>query len=196
MDDQTTFINYISAQYERLKNKYRKYCSLNHYDWDEDIFSDTVVKCYDVIEKKGKLNDTSPEGMESYFFQSFKTNLKREKQYSRNAKRDKNNDNIEEDYDTWFNEYNESPSAKIKSDLWKDYATIYLITRAEEEFDSEHLYLFKLKYLQNLTYRELADKTKKKGVRQKVLTVKNWLKDNVTKDEVRKAFGEHFGDFL
>lgn len=47
-----------------------------------------------------------------------------------------------------------------------------------------------------MTYKKLAEKTKMRGVRQKVVEVKRWLKDNVTKDEIRKEFYDIYGDIL
>jgi hypothetical protein len=47
-----------------------------------------------------------------------------------------------------------------------------------------------------MTYKKLAEKTKMKGVRQKVVEVKNWLKENLTKDEINNAFYLMYGDLL
>lgn len=47
-----------------------------------------------------------------------------------------------------------------------------------------------------MTYKQLTDKTGIKGVRQKILDVKQWLKDNLTKEEINKAFQLAYGDLL
>ena len=81
--------------------------------------------------------------------------------------------------------------------MFKDFGTVYIMMVVEQNFDSEHFYLFKLKELiPNMTYKKLAEKTKMRGVRQKVVEVKRWLKDNVTKDEIRKEFYDIYGDIL
>lgn len=49
---------FVNKNYEQLHNKWRTYCCKTHLDWDEDVFSDTIVKVYDNILKKG-LNDES-----------------------------------------------------------------------------------------------------------------------------------------
>lgn len=83
------------------------------------------------------------------------------------------------------------------SDLFRDYAVLYVMMIAEQNFDSEHFYLFKLKELcKDMTYKKLSEKTKIKGVRQKVVEVKRFIQANVTKDEIRKSFYETFGDIL
>jgi len=198
MEDHTLFLNYISNNYKDLYFKYRQFCKEKQYEWDEDIFQDTILKCNDTITKNGKLKDTSPQGIENYFFISFKTNLKREKQYARNLKRDLNytTEKVSEAYESWYNSYHTSSTEKLKSDLWKDFTTLYLMTKVEEAFDQEHFYLFKLKHLCGMTYSQLTQKTNLKGCRQKVLEVKEWLKENVTKAQIKEAFYALYGDLL
>ena len=150
-------------------------------------------------EKKGKLNDTSNQGIENYFFRSFKQNLQREKQYCRVSKRDLNyhSDNINEVYEEWYNENNSPAKTKLLNDLWKDFATLYILTRVEDNFDAEHFRLFRLKYLiPQMTYKKLQEKTQAKKCRQKVVDVKNWVKDNVTKQEIKKVFTLMYGDLI
>lgn len=197
MTDEEIFIRHINDNYERLQGRYMKFCHEKHYGWDEDIFSDTIIKCYDTIKRKGRLDDNTPEGIENYFFKSFKINLQREKQYSRNAKRDFNlTDTIEELYEDYYNSTNMTSDEKVKNDLWKDFATLYIMMAVEQQFDYEFFHLFQLKMLCNLTYRELAEKTNSKGVRNKVLAVKQWVKDNITKEEIKKAFDEQYNHFM
>lgn len=199
MSDQNTFIKYINDNYQLLKNKYRKFCSEKHYDWDEDVFSDTILKCYDAIQRKGKLEDTTAQGIENYFFRSFKQNIQREKQYCRVSKRDLNitSDNINNIYEDWYNKFNDSSINKIKSDLYKDFSVLYIMHKVEEEFDGEHFYLFKLKSLMpDMTYKKLQAKTHCTSCRQKVVDVKNWVKQNISKKEITDAFQRIYGNLL
>lgn len=199
LNDQTLFINYINDHYQTLKNKYRRFCIEKQYDWDEDIFSDTILSCYTAIEKKGSLNDKTNQGIENYFFRSFKQNLQREKQYCRVSKRDMNynSDNINDVYEEWYNENNSPAKTKLLNDLWKDFATLYILTKVEDNFDSEHFLLFRLKYLiPQMTYKKLQEKTQAKKCRQKVVDVKNWIRDNVSKQEIKKVFTLMYGDLI
>lgn len=198
MTDKDLFIGYINDHYSELKYKYINFCKEKNYNWDEDIFSDTIIKCYDAIDRKGKLNDTTPQGIENYFFISFKLNLKREGQYARNQKRDRNvtSDSLYDLYEDWYNTNNVSSTEKIKSDLFKDFSVLYIMTLVEDNFDNEHFYLFKLKTLCNMTYKELANKTGIKGCRQKVVDVKTWLKENLTKEEIRDGFQQMYGNLI
>ena len=199
MTDQDKFLKHINDNYKLLKNRYRKFCKEKDYDWDEDVYSDTILKCYEAIQRKGKLADTTPQGIENYFFRSFKQNIQREKQYCRVSKRDLNikSDDINQLYEDWYNYNKDSSTSKVKSDLFKDFAVLYIMSVAEDNFDNEHFYLFKLKMLcPDMTYKKLQEKTHCSGCRQKVVNVKNWVRDNVSKKEITDAFQRIYGSLL
>jgi len=199
MQDETIFLNYINNHYQELKNKYWKFCQEKQYPWDEDIFSDTILKCYECIEKKGELKDRTPYGIESYFFKSFKNNILNEQRYSRNKKRDYNitSDNINELYETFYNKTNDPAINKVMHDLFVDFSTLYIMMQVEDNFDQEHFYLFKVKTLTpNMTFKKLSDTTKIKGSRKETIEVVRWVKENIKKEEIRKTFYELYGDII
>lgn len=198
VSDQDIFIRHISEHYDELKAKYKTFCGQNNYQWDEDIFSDTIVKCYDAIAKKGALNDKTDQGIQNYFFISFKMNIKREGQYARNMKRDLNvtSDNINDVYEEWYNENHTTSRQKLLSDLWKDFSVLYIMSVVEENFPPEDFYLFRLKTLCSYTYKQLQEATKEKRVRQRIVDIKNWLKANVKKDDVKEVFNQIYGDLI
>lgn len=196
MNDAKRFINYINDHYQELYNRFQAFCNDKNYTFDPDIFQDTILKCYQLIDKQGYMKDTTDKGIENYFFMSFKQNLQRESQYARNQKRDDNVVNITGAYSEYLNSLL-TQKEKLKSDLYKDFATLYLLSKAEEHFDYEHFYLFRLKtFDKTMTYQKLQEKTQIKGVRQKVVDVKNWLKNNVSQSEVRREFEAIYGDLF
>lgn len=195
MDNELIFINYINDHYQELYNRFKAFCLDKNYEFDEDIFQDTILKCYNLIKRKG-LEDISDKGIENYFFMSFKQNLQRETQYARNQKRDKNIVNLQGANETYLNSLL-TEREKLQADLRKDFYTLYLLSKAEEHFDYEHFYLFRLKtFDKTMTYQKLQEKTGLKGVRQKVVDVKNYLKNNITKKEIDEAFEELYGDII
>ena len=99
-------------------------------------------------------------------------------------------------YEDYYNGHNDSSTVKIMKDLKEDFSVLYLLRLVEDNFDSEHLYCFKMKFLYKLTYKQLQRQTNIKNSRQKVIDVIHWLKDNLSKNEVEKAFDEFKGDFL
>ena len=195
MEDATKFINTINDHYETVKKELQSYCDSVGERFDEDIFQDTIIKCYTLIDKNGEMKDSSYQGCKNFMFQAFKRNLKREQQYARNQKRDGNVTNLSKHNEVYLNS-KLTQEEKLKSDLYKDFATLYLMKRVEEEFDTEHFYLFRLKTFTNMTYAQLSEKTGIKGCRQKVVDVKNWLKENVTTKEIKDEFDSIYGDLL
>ena len=181
------YLNWINENYNKQKNKLIAFCNDKNYQWDEDIFCDTYLKIYDKILKDG-IKDDSDKGFDAYTFMSFKINTMREGEYARNQKRDLNVTNINEANERYKSSLL-TQEEKLKSDLYKDFATLYLMKKVESNFDNEHFYLFRLKtFDKNMTYQRLAEKTGIKGVRQKVVNVRNWLKANVTKKEIDDEF--------
>lgn len=190
-----SFLKWVSDHYADLAVKYEKWCNHRGVTYDEDIFSETYLKVYEKIIRDG-MKDNSPEGYDNYMFRSFTTNTKRESQYSRNRLRDSNitDDEIMELYERYSGE--DVAKDKLMSDLFQDFSVIYLMKKVEEHFPPDQYNLFKLKYLCNLTYKQLREKTQAKSAKDKVSEVKNWLKENVTKDEVRQEFNDVFSSLF
>ena len=188
------FIEWVGNNYDELQYRYKKFCSNTRITYDDDVFSDTIVKCFNLIEKNG-INDDTPKGYDDYLFKAFKNNIKREKQYSRVAKK-KEIPDVPTAYEDYYNNYNDSPTKKIMRDLKEDFSALYVIKKVEEQFPPEYVYVFKLKFLYKLTYKELQKKSNVKNSRQKVIDVIHWLKENLTKQEVEKAFEDFKGEIL
>lgn len=191
------FLGWFGDNYNKQKAKLISYCKSSGYTFNEDIFSDTALKIYDKIVKSG-IDDPTPNGYDKYFFKSFKTNLFREQQYSRVAKLDDNYEGeVDEVYDEWYNKNNAPEIEKLRKDLWIDYSSLYLINKVVDNWDNEHVYLFKMKtFIPKMTYKKLQRESGMKNVRQKVVDVRNWLRENVTKDEIKKAFNQKYGFLL
>jgi hypothetical protein len=99
-------------------------------------------------------------------------------------------------YEEWYNSNHTTSSAKLLSDLWTDFSTLYIMNVVEQNFSQEDFYLFKLKTLCNYTYKQVQDKTNEKRVRQRIVDIKNWLRLNVKKDDVKEAFNDIYGDII
>lgn len=192
------YMEWAGSVFEQLKRKLRAFCKNSSFQWDEDIFMDTILKVHDHLLKE-PLEDETPAGFEGYTVNAFKMNLKRESQYARNRRRDSTvmQDDIMPLYDAWCNDELISEKDKLRMDLWKDYAALYLMNKVAENFDDEHFRLFQHKYLiKGMTFTKLQQETKVKGARQKVTEVLQWLRENVTKEEVRKAFEEDYKEII
>ena len=196
MEKAKIFLNHINDNYNTLKDRFRRFCFDKSYEWDEDIFCNTILSCYETINKKG-LQDSSPLGIENYFFMSFKFNVMRDKLYSRNKARDRNISDINGAYENYCNNNLKTADEKIANDLFCDFATTYILNKVEQNFDSVSFYLYRLKVLvPKMTYKKLQTITKYKSVRQKVCTIKRWVKENIKIGDVRKAFYQEYGNLV
>lgn len=180
------FLYFVNSNYEKYKKKWAKYLFDRNIVFDEDVFSDTILKVYDFIMKNG-INDDSEEGLANYWFKSFQTNTKREKLYSRNASRDLNVDATAE-LDLRPNGDRELEK-KLMMETYSDFSVIYMLEKVEQNFDMLTFYCFRLYYLLNkMTYSKLKDITKVKDCKKRVVTAKKWLEENITKEELDRAF--------
>ena len=199
MEDATIFINYINDHYNQVVNTLKILCNQRHQKFDEDGYHTCIIRCYDAIAKKGSLNDKSPYGITSYLIRSYFNYVLEEKRSAKNKKRDQNydDDNIGELQEEWSQKNQVDAKQKIVVDMFRDFSVLYIMMVAESNFDSEHFYLFRLKQLQpGMTYKKLAEVTQMKGVRQKVVEVKKFIQQNVTKEMIRKEFYDIYGDII
>jgi hypothetical protein len=184
------FLQYANNNYTSNKNKWKKYLTERMIEFDEDVFSETIIKVYDYIIKNG-LTDTSDQGMANYWFRSFCINTKREAQYSRNAYRDLNIDPTEE-LEKGFNGDDELKQ-KIRNDVYDDWCVVQIMTIVEQHFDTITASCFRLYYiLPKMTYDKLKEVTKIKDCKKRVVTVKKWLKEHLNKHIMEKEFNKYY----
>lgn len=199
MEDATIFLNYINDHYKVVGDTLKILCNQRHQKFDEDAFHESILRCHKAITKKGKLDDKSPYGITSYLIRSYFNLVLENKRACVNSKRDMNydDDNIGELQEEWSQKNQVDAKQKILTDMYKDFSVLYIMMVAESNFDSEHFYLFRLKQLQpGMTYKKLAEVTQMKGVRQKVVEVKKFIQQNVTKEMIRKEFFDIYGDII
>lgn len=199
MQDHRIFLNYINDNYKEVENTLRILASQHKQKFDEDCFHTSIIRCYNAIEKKGNLKDKTAYGITSYLIRSYFNLINENKRAAVNKKRDLNynSDNIGGLYEDYYNSTNTDARIKILNDMYKDFSVLYIMMLVEQNFDNEHFYLFKMKELiPDMTYKKLAEKTKMKGVRQKVVEVKSWLKANVTKEMIKEEFFSIYGDLI
>lgn len=189
------YLKWVGENYTKLKAKYFKFCMEKDYEWDEDVYSQTYMKVYDCIASNG-LKDDSEKGMDNYTFKAFKNNIQLEKIYARNKHRDKNVTDINGAYESWYNETHTTVREKLLKDLFVDFATLYIMHMVEQNFDKVHFHVFRTKILHGMTFKELAEHTQVKASRLKFITVQKWVKEHITKEEIKEAFYKRFDDLI
>lgn len=189
------FVDYIGGHYPEMKRLLLAYCRNRGEVFSDDIFHQTFLNCYETIDRKGEMNDPTPKGFRDYFFKAFKFNIMREKQYARI----KNKTTLEDFIEAWESFLESCPSAdeKVQDDMRKDFAAWYIAQIAEQAamegvIDMESFHLWRIKTFMSYTYQQLREVTGADRVREKVLSVKHWLRDNVSRADIDAAFDERY----
>lgn len=196
MEIERRFLNHINDNYSRLvstallmfNNSNKKI------EFSEDIFNDTIIKCYELLEKKKSMKDESPKGMDNYFLKSLYLNTMMEKRYAYVKKR-----SHDIDVNTVLSSRDNGDSqvqSKLVKDLKTDFSVLYIMMQVEEHFDQQHFYLYRLKTLCEMTYKDICNKTQIKGARNMIIEVRTWIQNNIKKEDIDKAFYETYGDLI
>jgi len=132
------FFEFIGKNYNKLKNECRVKIRRIGLAFNEDVFSDTIIKCNDKLKGNDKIDG---KDMVSYFWIAFKKNTLREIGYLRNNTTDEIPDIYDEDGCDEF------------IDLYDEIAT-YII----DNFGEELFQLFSL-HSNGVLYKELYKMT-------------------------------------
>lgn len=184
----------INKNYNNLKQVCKDVCKRNKEQYSEDALNDTVIQVHKIIQKKGKLDDMSDNGIMRYFVRSYVNNLRMEKRYAYHKKRDYNI--TQEEFNDRYEQSLSSKRDKIIKDLLEDFSVLYIMKLVELNFPPEQLYLYKLKMICNKTYKQIHDETRIKKSRDKIIEVNKWVKQNLTRDVIKKEFMSIYGDLL
>lgn len=190
----TAYFTCISQNYNNLKQVCKDVCKRNKEQYSEDALNDTVIQVHKIIQKKGKLDDMSDNGIMRYFVRSYVNNLRMEKRYAYHKKRDYNI--TQEEFNDRYEQSLSSKRDKIIKDLLEDFSVLYIMKLVELNFPPEQLYLYKLKMICNKTYKQIHDETRIKKSRDKIIEVNKWVKQNLTRDAIKKEFMSIYGDLL
>lgn len=196
MEIERRFLNHINDNYSRLVSTALLMFnnSKKKIEFSEDIFNDTIIKCYELLEKKKSMKDESPKGMDNYFLKSLYLNTMMEKRYAYVKKR-----SHDIDVNSVLSSRDNGDSqvqSKLVKDLKTDFSVLYIMMQVEEHFDQQHFYLYRLKALCEMTYKDICNKTQIKGARNMIIEVRTWIQNNIKKEDIDKAFYETYGDLI
>lgn len=194
MTSEQIYFNVLKTNYNNLQQICKDVCKRNGEKYSEDTLNDTVLQIHKIIQKKGSLDDMSERGILNYFTRSYVNNLRCEKRYAYHKKRDYNIS--QEEFNERYEQSLSSKKEKIIKDLLEDFSVLYIMKLVEINFDTEHYYLYKLKMLCQYTYKQIHDKTHIKKSRDKIIEVNKWVKQNLTRDIIKKEFYEIYGDLI
>lgn len=146
------FMDLAGKMYEQNKRKWSNIVE----DFDEDIYSDTIVKVYESI-LKGADTDGDLQG---YWFKSFKNNLNKNHKTITKV----NSDTIKEKEDE-----------ENKVNIY--YSTISdILIKVKRKFDRKTFEVFRMYLLCNMSYEQL-DKLTGVDSKERISRVRKWLND-------------------
>ena len=188
--DADLFMKTIGKNYEELKVGYRANQLKSNKPWSEDVFQDTILLCYETIQRRG-IRDKTDQGIRNYFFNSLKMNTLHEKVAPFNTRR-VDDENI-------INNHNPPDECeaheKARMQLYNDFATLKILELAEANCDTTSFYCFRLKHLlPKMSYRKLVQITNIKNAKARVKSVIDWVKENVTESELIEEYEKTIGD--
>ena len=154
------FLTYVANNFKTIKNKFELQIKRVGLSFDEDIFSDTILKCNEKL-KESNINDKE---MLYYFWMAFKNNTLREIGYIRKNTTDQIPEDIIDEYDD------------EKIDLF-DVVTKLII----DEFGEEIYQLFSL-HANGMTYEELYKITKKENLKYIFRKVREYVRGKIKKE--------------
>lgn len=193
----TAYFTCLNSNYNNLQQICKDVCKRNGEKYSEDTLNDTVLQIHKIIQKKGQLDDMSERGIMNYFTRSYVNNLRCEKRYAYIKKRDCNitQEAIQDLYEEYSNKKS-TTREKIIKDLYIDFSILYIMKMVELNFDAEHFYLYRLKTLCGKTYKQIHDETKIKKSREKILEVSNWVKQNLSSEQIKNEFYSIYSELV
>lgn len=153
------FLSYIANNFKTIKTKFELQIRRVGLSFDEDIFSDTILKCNEKL-KNSNINDKE---MLYYFWMAFKNNTLREIGYLRNNTTDQIPEDIIDE-----NEEN--------VDLFDVVSKLII-----DEFGEEIYQLFSL-HANGMTYDEIYKMTKKENLKYTFRKVREYIRLKIKKE--------------
>ena len=134
-------------------------------DFDEDIYNETIIKVYESI-----LKGADTEGdLVGYWFKSFKNNLNRNKEYS------KNKNKVDTDVvDLLKDKATEEETINLYYSAISD-----ILLKVKHQFNRKTFEVFRMYLLCNMSYEQLDKATGLKDSKERINKVKKWVCQNM-----------------
>lgn len=184
------FLQVIAQHQGEMLPKWRKYMSDSGYPLTDDVFQDTILRVYDIIQRKGISARKDTEYLD-YFFKALRNNTLRETQYTWNSRKDTNTD-ASQLADTLDNG-EETLEEKGRREYFHDYCQMRILDYVERNFDPLTLNLFRYYTLiKGMTYKRLRELTQVRKCKDMVLEVKRRIREELPMRTLRREFNEWY----
>ena len=155
------FLELSGNLYNTNKEKWSKMLP----NFDEDIYNETIIKVYESI-----LKGADTEGdLVGYWFKSFKNNLNRNKEYS------KNKNKVDTDVvDLLKDKATEEETINLYYSAISD-----ILLKVKHQFNRKTFEVFRMYLLCNMSYEQLDKATGLKDSKERINKVKKWVCQNM-----------------
>ena len=151
------FLKYSGEHYNELKKKWSTRLKKEGLTFSEDIFQDSIIRVFDILQK----HEIDEKYIEGFWYKSFLTNSRREKEYAYNSKRDDDIDVLE-----YLDEFPVEDRDMLLSDIEDKLKNL-------TEIEKNLLLIY---YLTDITYKELEELTEIKDIKYKLKTIVKKIK--------------------
>lgn len=151
------FLELSGKLYVTNREKWKKMVD----DFDEDIYNDTILKCYESILKGA---DTGGD-LQGYWFKSFKNNLNRYKDYSHKKNKDET-----DVYDVLKDKEYEENNINLYYSMISD-----ILLKVKHKFDRKTFEVFRMYLLCNMSYEQLNQVTGLCDCKERISRVRRWI---------------------
>lgn len=155
------FMEYISDDFQKIKSSFEVGITRSGLAFDEDIFSDTIIKCNNKLDKE----NLTKNQMIYYFWMAFKNNTLRELGYLRNNTTDEIPEDIIDD----------EPYEK-ENDKFEKVSQLII-----DKFGEELYQLFSL-HANGTTYEDLYKITKQENLKYIFRRIREYVRNNINED--------------
>ena len=161
----SNFLSFIGDNYNIIKKKLMFWCYKNKHKFNEDVYHNTIMNCNDTVVEHN-LSFKNDAMVFAYIFQSFKTNLIREKIYSDN--KPKNEVKETNKIDKGLSLEENCDMSIIKESVVKNFG--------EKSYD-----IF-MEHINGESTNDLQEKYNIKNMKGKIKQIKDFIKTNFFND--------------
>lgn len=191
MSGAEVFDNFISKNFNDIRKKYKQFCFLNGYTFNDDVLADTYANVKEMLIKKG-LKDESEKGIEDYFFKAFKKNTFLA-YYNLTKSKITYTDNIIEECKYMCDDNN--ITERVEKEQYDEFVRNYLLNKIQSVFDSLSCRVWRLKRFvtinqKQLTYEQVRKMTHILDAKKRVIAIDKWIKSNISLREIDEEFNK------
>lgn len=173
-EDVELFNKIIAEHYLSYQRKMKQWCFQNSTTYDEDVLSETYLKCADRISRVG-IEDKTEQGILNYFFIAFKKNT-----YQHYLQQQKNM--VDQNADVFSLLLEDTPLEEIEQAAQHQELLVKtILDEIRENFDEIDYHIFRLRYLfqvdgKFLNYKQIKAMTNIPDTRKRLMRMNAYIR--------------------